>query len=295
LFAIAPPCAAHAELEIVATVPDLAALAKAIGGDAAEVAAIALPTQDPHFVETKPHLALELSKADLVLVHGLDLEMGWLPALISGSKNRAIQPGSSGYLDCSTLASKLEVRTEKIDRSRGDVHPEGNPHYLYDPREAAKVARGIAERMTLLDGARGPIYRKNLERFLAELEAKRRVWEEALSPIARTKALAYHRSFPYLASWLGFELVGHLEPRPGVPPSPSHVASMTTLAKTQGVKLILQESYYPDTTSRVVAQKSGAELVVIHGGTDFIGGESYVEHVSEIVKAIEAAWKRAQK
>src|SRR5688572_10872050 len=124
------PAAAQADLRVVASVPDLAAIAKEIGGDKTAVAAMALPSQDPHFVDARPHLALELSKADLLLIIGLNLESGWLPTLITGARNAKIQPGAPGYLDCSTLVTRLDVPAQKVDRSMGDVHPGGNPHYL---------------------------------------------------------------------------------------------------------------------------------------------------------------------
>lgn len=292
LFWAAP---AAAELRVVASVPDLAAIAKEIGGDRAAVAAMALPSQDPHFVDARPHLALELSKADLLLIIGLDLELGWLPTLITGSRNGKIQPGSPGYLDCSTLVEKLEIPGQKVDRSMGDVHPGGNPHYLFDPRQGARVIRGVADRMAKLDPSSAEVYRKNSERMIAELEQKRKVWEASFAPLRGAKVIAYHKSFPYLAAWVGFEVIEHIEPRPGIPPNPSHVASVLATARKNGVKLILQESFYPEGAAKLIAEKIGGALVEIHGGTNFVEKETYSHHVGEIADALMSAWKKVQK
>jgi hypothetical protein len=176
---------ALAALKVVATVPDLAALARAVGGERVEVTALALPTQDPHFVDAKPSLALELNRADLLLAIGLGLESGWLPTLQTGARNPRILAGSPGYWEASSAVRLLEVPEAPVDRSAGDIHPGGNPHFLYDPRAALVVAKALAARLAQVDPAGASAYQANLARFTTELEAARAQWEQQLAPLRR--------------------------------------------------------------------------------------------------------------
>ena len=287
LILVAGPAAA--KLRIVTTTADLAAIAQQIGGGHVTVTALALHTQDPHFVDARPHLALELSRADLLLVMGLDLEIGWLPTLQTGSRNGDIQVGGRGYVDCSQFVRVLEVPTTRVDRSQGDVHPRGNPHYLYDPRQAAKVASGIAARMGQLDANHRASYQAGARAFRTKLGKWQSAWEKKLAPLRGGRLLAYHKSFVYLGDWLGFSVPIHVEPRPGIPPNPGHVARVISVARTSGVRAILQESWYPSRTSRLIASKSGAKLVTIPGAPNFKGGQSYIGFINEIVKKLAAA------
>lgn len=283
---------ARAELSVVATTPSLAAVAHAIGGAHVRVTSLALPTQDPHFVDARPNLALELSKADLLLVVGLELEVGWLPTLQTASRNPAIQRGGSGYLDASSLVPLLDVATGKVDRSQGDVHPGGNPHYLIDPRRAAKVAVGIAARLGELDPSHRQAYSANAKSFVDKLTKWQRHWEGQLAPLKGRKVVAYHQSLTYLADWLGFQVVIHLEPKPGIPPNPGHVARVIDVAKKNQVTLMVQESYFPTKTSELVVQKLGARLAVLPGGANFHGGESYLGFMDQCVQRLRAAVQR---
>jgi zinc/manganese transport system substrate-binding protein len=280
---------ARAELRVVATVPDLAALAKEIGGDRAQVTALALHTQDPHFVDAKPSLVLELNKANLLLAIGLELEAGWLPTLQTGARNGAIQIGSPGFLDCSTLVRLLEVPQQKIERSQGDIHPGGNPHYLYDPRAAAAVVAGIARRMGELDPAHAAEYEKNAAALRGRLEAARAGWEQRLAALRGAPVVTYHKSWVYFIDWVGLVEVAQLEPKPGIPPSPSHVARVLGLARQRGVKLVLIEDYYPDDTARLVASKIPAALARLPGGANFREGQTYLQRMDALVAAVEKA------
>jgi zinc/manganese transport system substrate-binding protein len=277
---------AKADLDVVATVPTLAAIASAVGGKHAHVTSLALSSQDPHFVDAKPSLALKLNKADLLLVVGLSLEVGWLPPLQTGARNGKIQVGGSGYLDCSTFA-KLMGAQALVDRSQGDIHPGGNPHYLYDPRQVEQVAIGVAARMSELDGEHAGDYAKNLGAFLKRLHKVRRALKKRLKAHRGKKVVAYHRSWTYLTDWLGLKQVAFLEPKPGIPPNPAHIARVLGKARRLGVALLLQESYYPDGTAKLVAKKSGASLVVLPGGVDFAGGQSYMAHLLDVGARIE--------
>jgi zinc/manganese transport system substrate-binding protein len=276
-------------LRVVATVPDLAAVAQEIGGKAVAAEALAKPTQDPHFVDAKPSLALALNRADLLLVAGLDLEIGWVSTLLVGARNSKIQRGSAGFLDTSTLVQVRDVASGPVDRSHGDIHPSGNPHYMSDPREAASVAKGIARKLAELDPGNRPAYEAGAAAFVAKLEAARKGWEQRLAPLRGARIVSYHRTLSYLCGWLGLEEVAYLEPKPGIPPNPRHVAALLAHAKDKKVRAVLQEAYYPDNTSKLVAAGIPAPLVTLPGGTDVAKGQSYVDHMGQIVAALARA------
>ncbi|MGD8859327.1 MAG: zinc ABC transporter substrate-binding protein [Myxococcales bacterium] len=289
LLLLAVPRVAAADLKVVASTPDLAALARSVGGEHVEVTALSLHTQDPHFVDARPHLALKLARADLLLVVGLDLEIGWLPTLQTGSRNGDIQIGSAGYLDCSRFVERLQVPTVKVERSMGDIHPGGNPHYMFDPRRAVEVANGIGARMAKLDPEHAADYRAGAERVAKSLEAKIGKWEQRLAKLRGQPVVSYHQSFVYLADWLGLEVVARIEPKPGIPPNPRHIAHVLTTARARGVKLILQESFYPRNATRAVAERSGARVVTVHAGPDLSRGQDYVAFVEGLVRKLEGA------
>ena len=277
---------AEGAIRIVASVPDLAAIAQEIGGAAVQVRTLSASSQDPHFVDAKPSLALELNRAQLLLYVGLDLEIGWLPTLLVGARNPGIQAGAQGNLDCSQFVAKLDVPNQPVDRSHGDIHPGGNPHYLYDPRAGGAVARGIAERLTLLDPGNAAAYQSNLAAFMKHLDHGRARWEKRLAPLRGMPIIAYHRTWTYLANWLGFEQVGFLEPKPGIPPSPRHVAGLLALGRNRKVRLLLQEDHYPDATSRLVASRIPATLVRVPAATNVQASQTYVQHLEAMFEAI---------
>jgi len=283
------PARAYAKVNVVATVPDLAAIAREVGGDRVSVTALALPTQDPHFVDARPNLALALNRADVLLAIGLGLETDWLPTLQTAARNTKIQTGGSGFLESSSQVRLLDVPQQAVDRSQGDIHPGGNPHYLFDPRAAAACARGIARKLAEIDPKNAPIYQANVKGFTDRLDAARRGWEKELGKYKGTPVVTFHRSWVYLSDWLGLDEVGYLEPKPGIPPNPSHVARLLTLAKQRKVRLVIQESFYPDSTAKFLAGKLGATALKLAAGTDFRGGQSYLAHMQELVNQIKAA------
>jgi zinc/manganese transport system substrate-binding protein len=285
---------ARAELKIVATVPDLAAVARELGGPAVSVKAMSLPTQDPHFVDAKPSLALDLNHADLLLLVGLDLEVGWLPTLLAGARNPALQSGAPAYLDCSQFVHKLDLPSGTVDRSQGDIHPLGNPHYFTDPRAVAAVARGITERLAELDPGHRATYEANRKAFLERLDAARAGWEKRLAPFRGAPVLGYHKTWSYLCDWLGLDQAGFLEPKPGVPPNPQHVARLLGLARARKVRVVLQEAYYPDATSKLLAEKIPATLLTIPGGTNFPAGQTYVQRMDALVASLAAALEKGR-
>jgi len=288
-LALLVPHSAFAKLEVVATTPDLGAIAREVGGPDVHVIAMALPTQDPHFVDAKPHLALALSKANLLVLTGAGLEVGWLPTLLTGSRNPDIQAGSPGYLDCSSLVALLEVPTVQVDRSQGDIHPQGNPHFSYDPRRVETLAVGLGKRLAELDPAHKPGYFARTKAFVDALNAARARWEARLSKARGQKIIAYHNSLVYLTDWLGLEVVEHIEPKPGIPPNPSHVAHVLEVAKASHVRAIVQQSFYPSGTSKLIADKAGATFLQFPGYPDFAAAQSYSQYMDDLVGKLAKA------
>ncbi len=259
----APRPAAAAKLRVVTSIETFADLAKRIGGDRVEVTALSHGSMDPHFVEAKPSLQVALNRADLLVHVGLELEIGWLPPLVLACRNPKIQLGTPGNLDASAAIPVLDVPTTKVDRSMGDIHPQGNPHYWLAPDNAARVAGEIAQRLRELDPSGAAAYQANLERFQSELKAKRAAWERAAAGLRGVKIVVYHKSWSYVSQWLGLVEIGYVEPKPGIPPPLSHVAALVGLMRAQHAQLVLMESFYSRSTAQLVAQQAGARLVVL--------------------------------
>lgn len=290
LFAL--PLPAAAKLRVVASLPTLGALARDVGGDDVEVEVLSSARQDPHYVDPRPDLIVKLSQADLLVQNGLELEIGWLPKLLVGARNDRIQPGAPGHFDASTLVTPLEVPTGRLDRAMGDIHPGGNPHFLFDPRAVAAVARGLGARLATLDPPNAAAHAARAEAVAGKLEAlarEERARFDALTPTQR-RIVVYHRSFPYLLDWLGLSSVAEVEPRPGISPDPGHVAKVLGTLRSSGARAVLQESFYPSKTSQTLAQLAGVKLIVVPGGADFGAGqttEAWLRAISqEVLRAL---------
>jgi zinc/manganese transport system substrate-binding protein len=287
VFAALP---ARAELRVVSSIPTLGSLAKEVGGDRIRVESLGKGSQDPHFVEPKPSLMLTLNRADLLLHVGLELEIGWLPPLILGSRNPNIQNGEPGNLDCSQAIDLLDVPSTKVDRSQGDIHPQGNPHYWVPPENAKRVAALIAGRLAQLDPEGKATYEKRLADFTARVDAKAREWAPLVEKLRGTKVATYHKSWTYVSKWLGLEEVGYVEPKPGIPPDPSHLARLIRHMKSEGAKLLLMESFYSRSIATLVAEKAGARLLILP--TD-VGADSEIGDwfalAAKVVQQIAAA------
>ncbi len=294
LLACPAAAAAKGTLKVVATVPSLASIAREVGGDRVKVESIALPTQDPHFVDARPHLALSLSRADLLLAVGLELEVGWLPVLQTGSRNPRIQSGGSGYMDCSSYVRLTEVPTTRVDRSMGDVHPGGNPHYLVDPASGAAIARALGERLAEIDPAGADGYRNRAADFAVRAEQLR--WEivEASGSVRGAPVVVYHASWVYLMELLGLDQVAAVEPKPGIPPTPAHVARVIEAMQARGARVVIQEPFYPVRTSQQIADKVGGEVLVVSFGPDLEAGETYLSHVEDAARAVIGALEAGQ-
>ncbi|MEZ4266774.1 MAG: metal ABC transporter substrate-binding protein [Myxococcota bacterium] len=285
---------ARARVQIVATLPDLAAIAAEVGGDKVQVRALADPAEDPHYVDPKPSLLIPLSKADLLIVNGLDLELGWLPSLQASARNAAILSGASGFLDASAGVRLLQVPQGRVDRAQGDIHPGGNPHYIHDPRSAIVVAQGIAGRLASLDPANAEHYRARAASFAREVQGvvdAERARFGAL-PAAKRRIIGYHRSLTYLEDWLGLSEEATIEPLPGIAPSPGQVAAVLATMRQTGARVIVQEEYYRRNTSETLARVAKSDLVILHGGTRFQKGERYLDHVRHTAQEIYDALNR---
>ncbi|MFH0903526.1 MAG: metal ABC transporter substrate-binding protein [Pseudomonadota bacterium] len=278
------PAVLQARTRIVTTIPDLGAIAKEVGGERVDVTSLVRPTQDPHFLDAKPSFVVALNRADLVLLAGMELEAGWLPPLLVAARNSRIQQGTDGYLDCSTLIPPMEVQA--ADRSKGDIHPGGNPHYWNDPRNGIRLANGIAQKLARIDPGNASGYQSGALDFVRRLEARMQQWRAQLDARKGTKVVVYHRSWVYLLDYAGYVEAGALEPKPGIPPSPNHVASLIRQVQGQDVRYVIQESFYPTQLSRVFAQKSGAKLVVLPTMVGADGTSTYADVVGAIVNAI---------
>jgi zinc/manganese transport system substrate-binding protein len=258
LLAAAP---ASATVQIVTSLQDFASIADAVGGKRVETFALARGYQDPHFVEPKPSFVLKLSRAELLIVAGLELEIGYLPPLIDQSRNEKIRPGAAGYLDASNGCDILERPTGTVTRAMGDVHPFGNPHYWLDPDNGRIIARSIAARLTQLDPAGAADYKANLAAFEAKLAEGEKRWDSALGPYAGTELVTYHNSWPNFLKRFKLVAAGYIEPKPGIPPSPSHTVELINMMIEKKIPVILMEPYFDSKTPKAVAEKTGAALV----------------------------------
>ena len=261
VFAVHP---AAAKVKVVTTLQDFASMADAIGGDRVETFALAKGYQDPHFVDAKPSFILKLSRADLLIVAGLELEIGYLPPLIDQSRNDKIHPGSVGYLDSSVGCDILQRPTTQVTRAMGDVHPYGNPHFWTDPNNGKVIARAIAAKLSEIDPSGKTTYDKNLAAFVSKLEEKDKEWLAKMAPYANTKIVTFHDSWPNFAKHFKLDVAGHIEPKPGIPPTPSHTLEIVNLIQSEKIPVMLIEPYFDLKTPNYIAQKTGAVVLTFY-------------------------------
>jgi ABC-type Zn uptake system ZnuABC Zn-binding protein ZnuA len=250
------------KIRVVATIPDLKALTEAVGGDLVEVESLARGTQNAHEAEIRPTMMLKLRRADLLVENGLELD-AWVDVAIQGSNNGRIVRGGPGRLDASHSVPVLEVPTGRVDRSRGDVHPLGNPHYTTDPGLAPIITQTILDGLARLAPQHRAAFEKNRAAFLARLDGEMAKWTKAMEPLKGAKVVAYHPDFVYFLTRFGLVQVGTLEDRPGIPPSPSHLAQLIRRMKDERVKAILVEPWNDQKLAARIAQEAGARSVVI--------------------------------
>ena len=261
---------ADSKLNVVTATEDLAALSREVGGDKISVDSIAKGYQDPHFVEPKPSFLLKLQKADLLVVVGLELEIGWLPPLQTQSRNSKIQVGAPGYLDASRFCQILEIPQGQVTRAMGDVHPQGNPHYWLDPENGRRIAKGLADKFAEMRPADAAYFQSRYADFDKRLAAAEKGWEARMAPFKGRKVVTYHRSWPNFCERFGLNVIDYVEPRPGIPPTPSHTLELINEMKKDNVKIILVEPYFDLRTPNKVAQDTGGQAIVMMpsvGGT----------------------------
>ncbi len=280
------------KLNVVTTTEDLASLMREAGGDKVEVTSIGKGYQDPHFVEPKPSFLLLLKNADLLVVVGLELEIGWLPPLLDQSRNNNIRPGATGYLDVSQGVVILDRPTAAVNRSMGDVHPMGNPHYWLDPGNAIRIAIQMRNRLAQLRPADAAYFDQRLNAFRQRVVEADKRWTAQLAPFKGTKIVTYHNSWPNFVKRYELVVVDHVEPKPGIPPSPSHTFQLINTVKSQGIKAIVMEPYFDRKTPQSIAERTGAKVVILYPS---VGGKPELNdyfklfdyNVNELVKALK--------
>ena len=280
LAALSAPALA-ATPKVVTTTEDLASLVREVGGDKVVVDAIARGYQDPHFVDPKPSFILKLHDADLLVAVGRELEIGWLPPLLTLSRNAKIQPGSPGYIDASIGVRILELPTGQITRAMGDVHPQGNPHYWLDPENGRVIAKSILEALDRLSPGDEAYFKQRYADFDKRLTDAQARWAATMAPYKGTKIVTYHRSWPNFTERFGLDVIGYVEPKPGIPPSPSHTLEVIGEMKKQQAKVILVEPYFDTKTPDSIAREVGGKVLVL---SPSVGG---VKEASDYIKLFD--------
>ena len=283
------PASAYAKVNVVTTTQDPAAMTRAIGGDRVEVTALCKGFQDPHFLDAKPSYMLAINRADLVEAIGLDFEVGWLPPLLTGARNPKVTPGNPGFLDLSTLIKPLEA-VAVADRTEGDVHPQGNPHYWLDPENGRLMARGIARRLAELDPAGAASYASNLATFEKTLDAKEMEWARLMAPLAGQSIVTFHRSWPYFAARYRLNVAAYVEPKAGIQPTAQHTVEVIKTVRSKNIKVILMENFYDRRSPDQIAQHSDAKVVFV---PSMVAGEEKVQSYFDLFDTIVSAIAKA--
>lgn len=264
---------ASGKIRVVTTLTDLKSITEIVGGDKVDVFAIATGFQNPHFVDPKPSYILKLSKADMFVTVGLDLEIGWVPPLLNSARNPGILKGAPGYVDASENVPLLQVPSS-INRGEGDIHIYGNPHYWLDPAIGKIIAKNICEGLVRIDRANETFYRSNLKQFDETIDAKITGWVAAMLPFKGAKLIAYHNEWPYFEQRFGLHIVDFLEPKPGIPPTPSQLAKVINEMKQEHIKVIIISPYFTTESAELVARNVGGKVVTL---ATSVGGDKSIE------------------
>lgn len=279
----------QAALQIVTTTEDLAAIAKAVGGDHIRVHSLTPGSRDPHFAQAKPSMIRKVYGADLLLLIGADMEIGWLPPLLRSGRNSQVLPGNPGYLDLSTTVTLLGKPTEPITRDMGDVHAQGNPHYWLDPKNGLLMAKAITERLIILDPDHNDAYQSNLVSFQQRLMGKMKEWQSTLMPLKGSKVIAYHTSLIYLATAFGFQIIDEVEPKPGISPTAAHLNRLIKRIEDSQIKLLIMEPFYEQRSARFLQDKTGIRIGVI---PQSVGAKPGIDDYIQLFDAIVTALKQ---
>ncbi|HTL05000.1 MAG TPA: metal ABC transporter substrate-binding protein [Gemmatimonadales bacterium] len=294
LLALSGFAAAPKPLNVVATTPDLAALAREIGGPAVTVTALAKPTEDPHFVDPKPSHLVTLNRADVLIEGGAELELGWLPPLLDNARNERIAAGAPGRIIASQGIRMLEIPAS-FDRSKGDIHSLGNPHFLVDPVDAKIVAANIAEHLSRLQPASAEAFKANLQKFNATVDRKLAEWQKLLEPFRGAKLVTYHKDFVYFAARFNLDIVETLEPKPGIAPSPAHLAQVISAMQLSKARVILVQPYQNRKTAETVARQTQAAVLDMPQQPGAIPNTvSYFDLMDHLVRTLAAGLEDKQ-
>lgn len=288
LLLLAIPVAGHATIRIVTTTQDLAALAEVVGGEFVEVQSLTPGTSDPHFAVAKPSMIRKVFRADLLLIIGADMEIGWLPPLLQSARNARVQPGNPGHLDLSGAVPILGKLSGPVSRALGDVHAKGNPHYWLDPRNGVHMARAIAERLGELDPDHAAEYQRRSQSFAQTLNQKFLGWREELAYLDGQPVIAYHTSLVYLADAFGFRIVDEVEPKPGIAPSAASLNALLTRIKADDIGVLIMEPYYERRSARYLNEQTGIHIAVL---PQSVGARKGIDSYFELFDAIVTAFK----
>lgn len=282
------PGGAYAKLNVIATTQDSAAIAKAVGGEHVQVQSLTLGTRDPHFAEATPSMIRRVHQADLLVLIGADLEIGWLPPLLEAARNGRVLPGAPGYLDLSASLALLDKPVGPVSRAQGDVHAHGNPHYWLDPRNGLRMAQAIGARLSEIDPAHAADYRTRLAAFQQELERRLPAWQAQLAPLKGAPVVTYHKSFVYLADAFGLRLAAEVEPKPGIPPNAAHLQQLIETIRAQKIGVLIMEPYYERRSAEYLARETGIKVVVL---PQSVGAQPGIVTYFDLFDAIVAAFK----
>lgn len=279
---------AWANLKVVTTTQDLAAITEAIGASHVDVYALTPGTRDPHFAEAKPSMIKRVFRADMLISVGAELEVGWLPAVLRAARNRDVQPGGKGYLDLSKYVELLDVPKGPVDRSMGDVHVLGNPHYWLDPQNGLAMAKAIATHLSTLDADNATDYQRNLTKFEQELNERYKTWQQQLAFLKGKELISYHSSLRYLAKAFGFEIVSQVEPKPGIAPSAAHLAELVNLIKERSIQWLIVEPYYETRSGQFLNRQTGIKVVTI---PQSVGARENIKTYFDVFDGIVSVFK----
>jgi zinc/manganese transport system substrate-binding protein len=284
MLAISVP--ASAKLRVVTTYPYIADITRHLAGPAATVEALAPAAWDPHFVVPRPSLIASVRNADLLIMNGAELEIGWLPPVIRDAKNSLVQPGREGLLDLSQYITKIEIN-DSVSRSGGDVHPSGNPHFALDPYNVPIMADAITERLCLIDRANAVAYRASCAAYKAAWQKNLVRWQAAMAPAKGKKVIQYHRLYNYFLLRYGLTAAAEIEPLPGIPPTSTHMRKLMDLAKSEKVSLIMTDVYHSQDPARMLSEKTGVPFIVVPHDTGSLNGSATMEELFDtIVRSI---------
>jgi len=272
-----------AKVNIVATTEDMASVSREVGGERVKVTSLSRGSQDTHFIDPKPSMIMKLRRADLLILVGADIEIGWLPTLLRSARNGKVLPGEAGYLDASNSVEMLGKPKGKLDRSMGDVHAKGNPHYWLNPANMLKIAAAILSRLESIDPDGSSLYKSNFHAFQEKLNTKVSEWQNLMAPIMGTNAIEYHLSWDYFAEAFGLSIVGQVEPKPGIAPSAKHLAMLLNTIKSQNVRLLLVENFRESSSGKFLSDKTGIHVLSLPIS---VGGEKGIKTYFDLLDHI---------